>query len=161
LMWQFLVKNFASVNVKFNSAQAIVPDNIANHRNVVLDLRVASSEIKSKYNRNVFSNLKKFERSGLIITNDTDCVAELVAMFKKGRGKSLHSLDDKFYLDVINIYNAFAKRGEAEAWVTMEDNKVIAGVLLLNANNRLLNFFTASSLKHAAVAQCTPLSMPS
>lgn len=144
-MWSFLCSRFSKVNVKFNSSCTSVPNEVARHTNIELDLSNPIDALKSGYNRNVIANLKKGEQHKLTIGTDADCLGQLLEIFKAGRGRQIKALNQKFYVDVEKITRAFEHRGESEIWSAYLNGNLVAGVVVLTSESRILNFFTAAS----------------
>lgn len=143
--WKQLSRKFLSVSVKFADVYQDLPMPTKRHVNIELSLRDEATVLVKGYNRNVVSNIKKGEEASLRIVKSGGFDADIVTLFREGKGKNITVLDDKFYRDVAHIYQAFSNKGEAETWVANHEGKKVAGVMLLKTQNRLLNFFTASS----------------
>jgi hypothetical protein len=143
----FIQKKYWGYNIKFNESvsQSWINDS-QQHINVELDLKDSFQTMEANFNRNVRSNLKKAESSNVQISRESFVTKDVISMFQHGRGSEIRILDDRFYINVESIYNSFAKRNEAETWVARIDGEMVAGLMLLNTNERLLNFFTGSDL---------------
>ena len=140
-------KEFWGYNIKFN--EAITADFIpkhATHLNVELRLDQSYGILEMGFKRNALSNIRKANKSNLKVVIDNRKTHAVISMFKNGKGSEIEILNSSFYRDVAAIYNAFSKRNQAETWVAILDDKIIAGIMLLKTNNRLLNFFTGSDV---------------
>ena len=141
-----LKKNFWGSNIKYN--EGVNADWLTDpiyHTNVDLDLSEPSESLEAGFNRNARTNIKKAKNSSLEILKKQSVTSQLITMFRQGRGSEINVLDDAFYEHVESIYNAFDSKGEAETWVALYKGEIVAGILLLTTNKRLLNFFTASN----------------
>lgn len=137
-------KRFVIGRVKFHDSVAEVPNAIQN-RNIELSLRKNYEEISSLYNRNIHSNLRKFQRSGAALNRDDQSFGRVIELFKQTKGPHLKEANAQFYSELHKIYSAFDSRSEAECWLVELDDKLMAGALILNTNNRLLNLLSISS----------------
>jgi hypothetical protein len=136
-------KHFSWFNIKFNDVYAEVPfPNQASHRNIVLDLSSTYEQISAGYNRNVRSNLRKFDRSDASIERRTGYDEWAVSAFRLSKGMDIPELDEAFYQQVEKIYKAFEERGEAFTYTAHLDDEKVAQLMLLEVNNRSLLFFT-------------------
>lgn len=143
--YKVLLRRFWRVSVKFSDVYSALPWKASQHLNIELDLNDSPALITKNYKRTAVSNIRKAERVGLKVEQNTGDAARLIEMFRADKGKAIGVLDKKFYVHVGAIYEAFAMRQEAETWAVYLNGELLAGVLLLKTGKRLLNFFTASS----------------
>jgi len=137
---------FKNVNIKFNeSVTELGLQPLTNHLNVEMSLSSDYETLRQPYNRNVRSNLKKAEKSNVVVKRNDDAFAFVIEAFKKGERAENSILNGDFYQDVSNIYKAFLKRGEAECYIALINEQPVAGQLILTSGGRILNFFTAST----------------
>ncbi len=145
-------KKYWGYNIKFNEGVNELLSYVSEqHRNIELDIRNSYEKLIKGYKRNAVSNIKKASKSDIEVVKVEGFQTEVIDMFIAERGKALKELDERFYLDVKSIYNSFLKRNEAETWLAKSPQGIIAGVMILNTNGRLLNFFTASGTKSRSV----------
>lgn len=143
--WKILRKRYWRVSLKFNDCFDALPVATIPHINIELDLNRTYAELAGGYNRTAQSNLKKAQKTTLKITVGVEFRPEIVEHFRKGRGSAVKVLDSVFYGQVAAVYAAFARHGEAETWVATQSGHFLAGVMLLKAEDRLLNFFTGQT----------------
>ena len=142
----FLKRHFAHIRIKLNDQfqQSQLIGELEQHQNFELDLSLPYT-IKG-YNRTVQSNLKKSEKAKLTIQSSNDFDSWCVETFKHSKGIEINALKDDFYIQVENVFKAFAERDSALCFTAFSEAEKVAQVLVLNSNNRLLFLFSASNI---------------
>lgn len=140
--------NFWSFNIKFNDMiKEVSFGSVSKHYNVDLQIPDDVDTLRKGYNRNVISNLKKSEKSGLKILRCDNESKFVVDTFRASPRSEIKELNNAFYNDVHSIYSAFLRKGEGECYVAELNGRRVAGLMLLKTHNRLLNFFTSISFE--------------
>lgn len=148
----FIKKNYSSFSLKFNDSILGVDDTkTEEHHNIELDLDADYLSLEKAYNRNVRSNLKKAEKAGLFVEQADDDFEFVIEAFKNSKRSDSKILDKRFYKDVKVIYTSFLKRGEASCFIAKINGDPVAGMMILNMENRILNFFTGTTHKARGV----------
>jgi hypothetical protein len=149
--WELIQRVFWKVNVKFSDHFSDLPMPCSKHTNVELELGKSHDELTKAFNRNSISNIRKSVKANVTFQCAEDFNPLAISVFRSGRGRGLSILDEEFYDQVRRIYSAFQAKGEAETWIAQKDGVTLAAVMLLNTNQRILNFFTSSTTQAKGV----------
>ncbi len=139
-------RHFSWFNVKFNDILNELPlPNQETHRNIELDLSPSYDRLLPAYKRNIRSNLKKFEKSGALVKEDASYRSWAVEGFQATKGHDIPELDASFYRQVESIYRVFQSRSAAKTYLALHEDELVAQLMLLEAGQRSLVFFTHAS----------------
>lgn len=144
-VWDWIIKSYRQVRVKFNDRYQRLDFSTEQHTNIELSLNESIETLRAKYNRSVQSNLNKAQKFQVKVAQDTAFSDWAIRTFKQGRGKGIQELDGAFFRSVKDIYCAFETLGQAHTYSANFDGKCCAQVMLLASNSRLLLFFSASN----------------
>ena len=120
---------------------------ISLNSNCVLDLISSYDNIYLNYSDNLKRNLKKAEKSGVIVSPNTK-PDEIIDIFKKNKGKEIRNWDENVYKNLIKlIYNGIHK-GIVEVYGAYSPhNEICAGAIFFITSNRAIFLFSATDSK--------------
>jgi hypothetical protein len=136
---------FAEINLNtLNKAEGLelklVPQ--LNHE---LDLINNYEKIREGYSSNLLRNLKKPEKAGLSIRKN-EKPEDIIALFRKNRGKDIRHLRDNDYLKLKRIAHACIYKGMADVCgIYDSENQLCAGAFFIISNNKAIFLFSGLS----------------
>lgn len=138
---------YVSGRIKFHeNIDSTWLDHSIQHRNIELSLDSPLPELRSAYNRNVKSNLRKFEKAGGMVTNFKGDGMKTIHLFREHKGCYLKEADEQFYRELAHIFQKFNELGQSEEWLAHDANgQISGGLLLLTSNGRLLNLLSVAN----------------
>lgn len=132
--------NLNTLNKPDNPAYHLVPQ--LNHE---LDLIHGYDKIRKEYSENLVRNLKKAEKEGFSISKNIK-PDDIIALFRKNRGQTIHHLRDGDYLRLKRIaYTTMYKGMASIQGVYDRQNELVAGAFFIRSNNKSIFLFSGLS----------------
>ena len=115
-------------------------------KNLVLKLNSEYTDIQESFSKNHFRNLKKAEKSGLKIINNTS-IENVISLFRLDRGSDLKTYSDYDYENLLSLSQKASRLSALISIGVEHNNQLICGGVFMKFKNRITFLFSGNSKK--------------
>ncbi len=116
-------------------------------RNILLDLQKEYADLARAYHENTRRNVRKFERSGLTVSEEQQAAEDIIALFAAGQGRRYRKIRSFHYERLTQLLRKLDEQEMSEVYVVREGRELMAGAVFIRWRERYIFYFSALSDK--------------
>lgn len=145
-LWQLICAKFSKACIQFSDHYSELPiENTVPRRNLELSLANPYDQLIGGYKRSVITGLRKADSAGIEVLIEDKFDPWCIEIFKRYKAPKVNGLNSRYYQRIEMIFRAFLARGQACCVTSTRGSRNLSQALVLNANNRMLFFFSGST----------------